>query len=138
MQTVRNIFRLVAPYWVPIEDAGRLPALWGTVPQSKVPIAVMIGNRIGNYSAGMYIQRAHLGSVLVDVISVPANNPGELSEHIRAEICKWYKKTEEVGDDEAVGFAKEVTGRFIYVVVSGLTDLPPDDSILKSLVNSLT
>jgi len=133
VQTVRNIFQLVAPYWVPIEDAGRLPALWGEVPQDRVPIAVMIGKHIGNYSADMYIRRAHLGSVLVDVISVPANNPGELSDHVRTEICKWFKETEEVEDDEAIVLAKQVTDRFVYVIVSGLNDLPPDDAMLGIL-----
>jgi hypothetical protein len=79
------------------------------------------------------LRRAHLGSVLVDVISVPANNPGELSDHVRTEICKWFKETEEVEDDEAIVLAKEITGRFVYVVVSGLNDLPPDDAMLGIL-----
>jgi hypothetical protein len=134
VQTVRNIFRLVAPYWVPIEDAGRLPGLWGKLPQDRVPIAVMIGKCIGRYSAMMYIQRAHLSSVLVDTIFVPANNSGYLLDHIKTEICKWYKKTEDVGDDEALKCAKEVTGRFIYVIVSVFNDLPPDESIVAVLM----
>jgi hypothetical protein len=128
-ETVEKIFRIVTPYWVPPEAAGCLPALGTGMPQRA---AVMVGDCISNYTAQMYIQRAHFGSMLPKMIPIAADSPGDLSNHVTSSICTWYReRTGRKLDDAAV--VKELgkpTRMFRYVVVPLL---PPAD-VIKELV----
>ena len=95
-ETVRQIFGMIAPYWVPTEDAGRLPALGRELSRR---CAVLIGEHIG-YLARMYVRRAHLGSLLYELITIAIDNSGNLSCHITAEICNWYRNERQIDLDD--------------------------------------
>jgi hypothetical protein len=131
-QTVNRIFQEIAPYWVPAQDAGRLPSL--RTEAGKL-WAVMIGTLVSNYSAEMHVRRAHAGSLLAAAISIPRNNGGDLEDHISTEVCAWYRREFNVDlDNEGVTALINIERKFWYVVVS-LPVLPPDD-VIKSLMDT--
>jgi hypothetical protein len=128
-ETVEKIFRIVAPYWVPAEAAGCLPALGTRISQRA---AVMIGDCISNYTAQMYIQRAHPGSMLPKMIPISADSSGDLSAHVTSSICTWYRERtgRKLVDAAVIEEIGKPTKKFRYVVVPLL---PPED-VIKNLV----
>jgi TIR domain len=132
-EVVRGIFREIAPYWVPAQDAGRLPALRT---ESGKGSAALIGRLVGEYSADMYVRRAHAGSLLVATIPIPGNNAGDLKLHITSRLCEWYRNENgvELEDHEVIDLINSAVGKFWYVVVV-LPVLPPDD-VIKALMET--
>lgn len=97
---VEKILWIVAPYWVPIEVAGRLAALGSTQPRRA---AAMNGRDVLQFTAPMYVRRAHPLSRLHQTVPLPGDAPGDLKEYIVDEICKWYRARRlKSGDNRAI------------------------------------
>jgi hypothetical protein len=127
---VTAIFRQLAPYWVPQEQAAELPALRSRYGSRS---AALIGRFVGDYSAEMYVRRAHCGNLSVDFATILCINAGDLKDHIVTELCAWYRATlglAKLGPDEDARETIELINRdtrVIYVVVVAV--LPPEDVI---------
>jgi hypothetical protein len=123
-EVVAKIFRILAPYWVPGELAGFLPALGIRMPKRA---AIIVGSYL-EYTCQMYVQRAHCGSMLPKTISIAADSSGDLGTHISASVCQWYRgrTRSNLNDDEVIKELRKPTRIFRYVLVPLL---PPADVI---------
>jgi hypothetical protein len=123
-ETVEKIYRDVAPYWVPVEAAGCLPALGRKIPQRS---AVLIGNCI-EYSTLMYVLRAHPATYAVEMIDIANINPSNIVAHVTSEISKWYRARRKgvLGADVKYEL-KNIKNKFYFYVI--LHILPSTDEI---------
>jgi len=97
-ETIGQILRIVSPFWVDAEAAGRLPALTTCDPRRT---AAMNGASVSGFTAKMYVWRAHPLSSAYKVISTAGGSAGDLVEHYTNEICDRIRKDENRNQTES-------------------------------------
>jgi hypothetical protein len=125
LETVKYVYQQIAPYWIPSEDAGLLPALGAGTPQRS---AALVGNYVCPFTARIYIWRAHPATSLFTIIDIPDSNSGDLFSHISTEIYKWHRGQGFRGNDAFLLKDLNEDERDLYAVCPLL---PPDDVIDK-------
>ena len=95
VEIVTKIFDIVCSYWVDAEAAGRLPALTCCSPRRA---AAMNGANVGEFTAAMYVRRAHPLSSRYRVIPTAGGSPGGFVNHYTDEICKYVRQRENSTD----------------------------------------
>lgn len=82
-ETVEKILYIVAPYWVDAEAAGRLPSVATSQPRRAM---AMNGCGVSEFTAEMYVRRAHPLSRLQRVLPIPGGNSGDIVDHVTREL----------------------------------------------------
>lgn len=96
---VKQIFRIVAHYWVDAQAAGRLPPL---LTASERRAAALNGALVSQFTAHAYVRRAHPLSLEHTVIPIAGGAAGDLLSHVKSEICTWMRNEGEIGSDEEI------------------------------------
>jgi len=97
---VKQIFWIVAHYWVDAQAAGRLPPLL-TARERRA--AALNGGRFWDFTAPAYVRRAHPLSLKHTLIPIPGGAPGNVLSYVTQEICKWMRdKRGKKGSDEKI------------------------------------
>jgi hypothetical protein len=122
-ETVADMLRHVAPWWVDATAAGKLPGLSRLDP---VGAAAINGNHVVKYSARMYISRAHPLTLSWEYIPVPNADAGDFVDYVKREICKEVRRLENTddADDDIIDSLK--SWRCVYI---GLPEVPPADDL---------
>jgi hypothetical protein len=87
-ENVKQIFRIVAHYWVDAQAAGRLPQLL-TARERRA--AALNGGRFWDFTALAYVRRAHPLRLKHTLIPIPGGAPGNVLSLVTQEICKWMR-----------------------------------------------
>jgi hypothetical protein len=135
-EVVQKILWIVAPYWVSGEAAGRLAAV-GHRLSSRA--AAINGREVMDFTADMYVRRAHPLTRLYNVVSLAGGAAGDLATHIIDEVCRWYRKSRNKrGSNEEIiaQLSKEPPG-LNYIVVPPPLPLPDDVRRLIALFPKL-
>ncbi len=82
-ETVEKILYIVAPHWVDAEAAGRLPSVAACQPRRAI---AMNGSGVSDFTAEMYVRRAHPLSRLQRVLPIPGGNSGDIVDHVTREL----------------------------------------------------
>jgi hypothetical protein len=126
---VKQIFRVVAPYWVDAQAAGRLPQLL-TATQRRA--AALNGARVSGFTALAYVRRAHPLSLLYSTIPIAGGGSGNLLSHVEEQLCTWMReKGREEGSDEEIIAALRDSEKTYYAVLPG----PIDDESLGRILD---
>jgi hypothetical protein len=126
---VKQIFRVVAPYWVDAQAAGRLPQLL-TATQRRA--AALNGARVSEFTALAYVRRAHPLSLLYSIIPIAGGGSGNLLSHVEKQLCTWMREKEgEEGSDEEIIAAVRDSEETYYAVLPG----PIDDESLGRILD---
>ena len=124
LETLKQILTLVAPSWVDVGAAGRLPLL-ASMPQRA---AVINGSSVGEFTAEMYVRRAHPLSNRHRVIQAAGGFAGDPAAHYTKEICALVRKRENRTDaDEAIIEYVNKRRQNLYVLLP--PPLPPSDAL---------
>jgi TIR domain len=128
-ETVRQIFNLISPYWVDAEAAGKLPPLTLRLPRRA---AGMNGSKVAQYTAAMYVQRAHPLSNRFRVIATAGGAAGGLVSHYTNEICERIRQRDNSSEpnDAIIKVLCERKPAF-YVVIGELLDQQSIDDLQK-------
>jgi hypothetical protein len=125
---VKQIFRIVAPYWVDSQAAGRLPQL---LMAARRRAAALNGARVSEFTALAYVRRAHPLSLLYSTIPIAGGGSGNLISHVEAQLCTWMReKGGETGSDEEIIAALGESEETYYAMLPGPID---DDSLGRIL-----
>ena len=118
--TVNQIFKLISPYWVDAQAAGKLPALTSRVPRRA---AGMNGSKVGAYTAAMYVGRAHPLSNRFRTIATAGGAAGDPVSHYTNEICNRIRQREHstASNDDIVKLLSARKPAF-YAVIPQLLD----------------
>jgi hypothetical protein len=128
VETLKQILAIVAPTWVDVAAAGRLPLL-ATRPQRA---AVINGTRVGEFTAEMYVRRAHPLSNKHRVIQAVGGFAGDPADHYTKEICGLVRKRENRTEtDEAMITYINARRQNLYVLLP--PPLPPSEALSKLL-----
>ena len=126
---VKQVFHLIAPYWVDAQAAGRLPLL-RQVKERRA--AALNGVLTAKFTAKAYVRRAHPVSLNYTVIPIPGGASGALLGHVEEQICTWMRENEgEVGTNEEVVAELAMRESTYYAVLPG----PVDDRSLTEIVD---
>jgi hypothetical protein len=126
---VRQIFHIVAPYWVDAQAAGRLPQLHA--PGSQRRAAALNGARVSDFTAEAYVRRAHPLSLKETIILIAGGGSGDLLSHVEQEVCAWMREREgEQGSDEDIIADLRDGEQSYYAVLPG----PVDDESLTQIL----
>jgi hypothetical protein len=99
VETLKQILAIVAPRWVDLAAAGQLPRLV-TMPRRA---AVINGSRVAEFTADMYMRRAHPLSNRHRVLQASGGFAGDPADHYTREICSLVRKRENRDDtDDAI------------------------------------
>ena len=99
VETLKQILAIVAPTWVDVTAAGRLPLLASMSHRA----AVINGSSVGEFTANMYMKRAHPLSNKHRVIQAGGGFAGDPADHYTKEICALVRKRENRTEaDEAI------------------------------------
>jgi len=136
-ETVEKILYIVAPHWVDAEAAGRLPSVATCDPRRAI---AMNGAGVSNFTAEMYVRRAHPLSRLQRVLPIPGSNSGDIVDHVTRELYLYAHRDERSRDSSGPMTAEQQAdvikhynkGRFRYFVV--LSPPHPLGSDLKQLM----
>lgn len=82
-ETVQRILDIVAPHWIDAEAAGRLPSVATSQPRRAI---AMNGTLVSDFTAKMYVRRAHPLSYKQRVLPIAGGNPGDIVEHVTHEL----------------------------------------------------
>jgi hypothetical protein len=99
---VQHILNIVSPYWIEPEAAGRLPPLLEALPRKA---AAINGREVADFTAPLYIGRAHPVSALYQLIPIGGGAGDQLVAHVTAEICGFMKvrrKTSMTRDEDII------------------------------------
>jgi len=125
---VKQIFRIVAPYWVDAQAAGRLPQLLTAALRRA---AALNGTRVSEFTALAYVQRAHPLSLLHSTIPIVGGASGNLLSHVENQLCAWMREREgEEGSDEEIIADLRDSEETYYAILPGPID---DDSLSRIL-----
>jgi hypothetical protein len=124
---VKQIFSIIAHYWVDAQAAGRLPQL---LTASERRAAALNGARVSEFTAHAYVRRAHPLSLIHTLIPIVGGAPGNLLSHVTQEICTWMRKEGEKGSDEEIIADLRGGDQTYYAVLPGPID---DESLTKIL-----
>ena len=128
-RAVEQILWIVAPWWVDLMAAGRLARLLDSQPRIA---AVMNGAQVGQFTALMYVQRAHPLSRRYKVLPLSGGWKGDPAVHFTRLICEHYRMNREhAGDDQQVIERLNAGRPDTYVVLPGQLD----DSSIRTLVD---
>ena len=90
-ETVEKILYIVAPHWVDAGAAGRLPSVATCQPRRAI---AMNGAGVSDFTAEMYVRRAHPLSRLQRVLPIPGGNSGDIVDHVTRELY-WHAHRDE-------------------------------------------
>lgn len=90
-EIVEKILYIVAPHWVDAEAAGRLPSVATCQPRRAI---AMNGAGVSDFTAEMYVRRAHPLSRLQRVLPIPGGNSGDIVDHVTRELY-WHAHRDE-------------------------------------------
>jgi hypothetical protein len=124
-ETVADMLRHVAPYWVDATAAGRLPRLSRLRPAGA---AAINGNHVVKYSARMYVSRAHPLTLSWEYIGVPNAGAGDFVEYVKREICKEVRRLDNSEETDEVVIEQLKGWRCVYI---GLPEVPPPDDLVE-------
>ena len=128
-ENVRQIFRLVAPYWVDAQAAGRLPQL---LRAAKRRAAALNGARVSEFTALAYVRRAHPLSLEHTIIPIAGGGPGNLLSHVEQQVCTWMREKEgEEGSNEDIIADLRDGEQSYYAVLPG----PVDDESINEILD---
>jgi hypothetical protein len=115
LDPIKQIFRILSPYWVDAEAAGRLPALLEAEPRRA---AAINGAYVGTFTADMYVRKAFPLSSRYDVWPIAGGTPGRILDHVTEEICSHVRQREpSAGTNEAIVDRLARRSRTVFVVV---------------------
>lgn len=124
---VKQIFGIIAYYWVDAQAAGRLPQL---LTASERRAAALNGARVSVFTAHAYVRRAHPLSLKHTLIPIAGGAAGDLLSHVAREICTWMRKEGEEGSDEEIIADLRDGDQTYYAVLPG----PIDDESLTEIL----
>lgn len=126
---VKQILKILSPWWVESEAAGRLASL---AELEERRAAAMNGAKVPQFTAKMYVRRAHPLSSRYRVISTAGGNSGDVVAHVTSEICENIRRYDNVDDsDEEIIAELGERSPELYVV---LPPPPPPDVPMKTLL----
>jgi hypothetical protein len=92
-EIVKKILHIVAPHWVDVAAAGRLPSVATGQPRRAI---AMNGAEVSNFTAEMYVRRAHPLSRGQRVVAIPGGNAGDIVDHVTRELeLYWHARHDE-------------------------------------------
>jgi hypothetical protein len=130
-EVVRNILRLVSPYWVEPAAAGQLPPLLVSSPRRA---AAINGARVPDFTGPLYVRRAHGPSLRQQLIPIAGGNHDQLVEHVTQEICTFMRKrrnTPGATNDEVISDLNADRPRWYAILPPPL----PDAETLRDLMD---
>src|SRR5262245_55797144 len=95
---VKQILAIAAPRWVDLAAAGQLPQL-ATKPRRA---AIINGSHVAEFTADMYVRRAHPLSNKFRIIQASGGFAGDPVDHYTREICALVRKRANRGDGDDV------------------------------------
>jgi hypothetical protein len=130
---VKQIFRIVAHYWVDVQAAGRLPPL---LTASERRAAALNGALVSHFTANAYVRRAHPLSLEQTVIPIAGGAAGDLVSHVKSEICTWMRNEGEIGSDEQIIEALSDVNSDVKRTYYAVLPPPVDDESLTKIIDS--
>jgi len=128
VETLKQILAIAAPRWVDLAAAGRLPQL-ATKPQRA---AIINGSCVAEFTADMYVKRAHPLSNKYRVIQAGGGFAGDPADHYTREICALVRKRENRTDaDDAIIAYLNRRNQSLYVLLP--PPLLPDEALGRLL-----
>lgn len=88
-EVARNVLRLVSPYWIEPDAAGRLPRLLVSSPRRA---AALNGAQVAGFTGPLYVRRAHGPSLRHQLIPISGGSHDKLVDHVTQEICAFMRK----------------------------------------------
>ena len=129
-ETIKQIYRIISPYWVAPEAAGRLPRLCAI---KRRCAAAMNGARVNDFTARMYLRRAFPLSNLYDLILTAGGNAENWANHFKKEICEHIRRDRGTSqsDEQIIAELKDETPGLFVVLPPPL----PDSESLQQLMS---
>ena len=129
-EVVRKILRFVAPYWVDPLAAQRLLRLAHQQPRHG---AALNGSRVFDFTAKLYVQRAHQPSKRFEIILVDGGNHDDYAAHVRAVIAAFVRKDRpNLKDHQQVAADLAKRRAALYAL---LPSPLPDDEVLNAVMD---
>jgi hypothetical protein len=139
--TVSAVLRIVSCYWIDAGAAAVLPPLLAASLSDEAagaqaaPRAVGInGALLPQYTAEMFVRRAHMPSLLQNVIQVGGGWDGQIVEHVTREICNAMRRhweDDRLSDDTVIRKMR-LGDPTRYALLPGV----PDPMSLESLIEA--
>ncbi len=131
-EDVRKILRYVSPYWIDPEAASRLPRLLRSAPRRA---GVLNGADVVDYTAPLYVRRAHQPSLQFDLIPVGGGSHDQYVDHVTSEICDFMRARRRSSgaktNDQVVADLQKQRPEWYAVLPPPL----PDDEALSQLLD---
>jgi hypothetical protein len=128
IETLKQILAIAAPRWVDLAAAGRLPQL--AVKTRRA--AIINGSHVAEFTADMYVRRAHPLSNKYRVMQASGGFAGDPADHYTREICALVRKRENRTDgDEAIIAYLNRRNQNLYVLLP--PPLPPQEALARLL-----
>jgi hypothetical protein len=127
-KVLEQLLGIVGPHWIEPDAAGRLPLV---LSGGSRRAAVINGAYVQDFTATMFLRRAHPLSLLHSLIPTAGGSPGAIVDDVTAQICRYMRESEGAtgSDDEII--ADLAIGPAIRYVL--LPPPPPDQSSLDAL-----
>ncbi len=124
---LQDVLDIVAPHWVDGVAASRLRV----ISNAPRPItAALNGEAVQQYTARMYVMRAHFMGIDFVLPEVAGGDAGEGPEYISSQICRWFRdRNILLGSDTAIRKALQTWPATVYVVLPD----PIDNAALQQL-----
>jgi len=130
-ETLKDILRMIAPQWVDLEAAGRLPAL---LADRERRAAALNGTFVSSYTANMYVRRAHmLNPFEHQVIETAGGTAGNFLEHYTEEICSRLRSRMQFANKKNEEIVWAMLGRRATDYVLLPPPIPDDESLAALL-----
>ncbi|MEQ1909608.1 MAG: toll/interleukin-1 receptor domain-containing protein [Vicinamibacterales bacterium] len=131
-ELVRKILRFVSPYWIDPEAASRLPRLMRSHPRKA---GALNGADVVDFTARLYVRRAHLPSLKFDVIPCGGGVHDKYVDHVTSEICDFLRAGKRASaartNDEIVAQLKGQRAEWYAVLPPPM----PDSEALSQLLD---